>query len=589
MSFTPIIAGSGLGAWAYLERTQAQQKEIFRQAPVVDRAVQEFSERIGGIQTAGQLLDDYSVLKVALGAFGLDDDINNKAFIKQVLESDLDDPLSLANKLSDDRYRAMAETFGFNSASGPQLTSAGALQDFPTVGTPDDLLANRSLLKQALAKFGLEDQQNNQFFLQRVLESDLSDPASFVNKLSDPKLVEFAEYFDFAGRAPEHDNPIQALVAEFDKYGGSLASAEDLVEDEDLLQAVIGTFGLQRTSKTFIKDVLLSDPTDEGALVNTLEDKRYLAVSEAFGFGWPDVSSLTVDEFLGNARLREESLDAFNVSDKGDDYLRSVLTSDLSDPDSFVNQTENLPFYDLADAYQNGWPAQDSKMQAFSNAVYGKLDSMTAATDVVFDLDVFEATVNLFGMGDRKGDFVVMQKVLESDLDSGTSFANFRPDNRMETMARAFSFDNGDSSKRVYPEGFAEEIADRYISRQFEVSVGEVDPDMRLALSLERELTSIVSAGGGEDAHWYNIMGSAPMRQLFETAMQMPSGFGSLDIDQQLGLLKEKSESVFGTSNPADFLETAKMDEVRKRFLLMSGLGDFSTSGTSSSILSLLA
>ena len=574
MSFTPYVFGTGIAGWTFLQRTRDQQQEVFEQSPVIDRRVQDFTQRIDSIQTADQLLDDYSLLTVTLGAFGLDEDINNRAFIKQVLESDLSDSASFVNRLNDSRYQALAETFGFGSEGGPTLPSARAGGEFAGITSPDDLLANGTLLSKALGNAGLEGLENNQFFLQKVLESNLQDPDSFANKLTDPRYADFAAQFNF-GESPVYENSIQALVTEFNEHTDGLASADDLLADEDLLQAVIETFDLERTSPDFLRRVLNSDTTDPDSFVNQLEDQRYLAVSEAFGFGWPDIDGMTdPDELLSNAELLEASLDTFNLSNPGEDYLRQVLESDLTDPNSFVNQTENLAFYDFADAFQNGWPEHVSKMQVFSDEITERLGELSIARDLVFDLSLFEASLDIFGLSHRDTDFDVMIRTLDSDLSSSISYANLHYDTRMQAMAHAFSFNKGETG-RVYPEGFGAEIAELYTTRQFEIEIGETDQNMRLALAFERELQGVADAGGSEDAHWFNIMGSPPLRTVFETALGMPSGFGQLDIERQLTDFKDRSFAAFGTSHPADFLEPDMLDQFRRRFLLLSDLGAF--------------
>jgi hypothetical protein len=62
---------------------------------------------------------DRRLLEVALGAFGLDDDIRNRFFIRKVLEEGTTSPSRrFANRLSDKRYLALAETFGFGDRPG---------------------------------------------------------------------------------------------------------------------------------------------------------------------------------------------------------------------------------------------------------------------------------------------------------------------------------------------------------------------------------------------------------------------------------------------------------------------------------------
>ncbi|UWQ11121.1 DUF1217 domain-containing protein [Aliiroseovarius crassostreae] len=119
MSFHPIIPMGGAAGWAFLQRTQDAQKQTFNASAEMQRDTSYYKENISKISTAQELVDDYRLLKVTLGAYGLSDDINNKFFIKKVLEDGTFDEADLSNKLSDKRYYEMAKDFGFGDLSIP--------------------------------------------------------------------------------------------------------------------------------------------------------------------------------------------------------------------------------------------------------------------------------------------------------------------------------------------------------------------------------------------------------------------------------------------------------------------------------------
>ncbi len=64
-------------------------------------------------------------------AYGLEDMTYAKAFMKQVLESDLSDPNSFANRLSDPRYKEFAAAFNFGAQPKDVQTQA---QEDETLG-----------------------------------------------------------------------------------------------------------------------------------------------------------------------------------------------------------------------------------------------------------------------------------------------------------------------------------------------------------------------------------------------------------------------------------------------------------------------
>ncbi len=126
MSFQPIIPFGGIAGWKFLQTTRAAQQEAFETAPALERDTAYFAKNIGKVQTAEDLVNDYRLLKVALGAFGLDEDLPNKAFIQKVLEEGSLNRDSFANRMVDKRYLALTKAFGFD-LSLPNTR----LSDFP--------------------------------------------------------------------------------------------------------------------------------------------------------------------------------------------------------------------------------------------------------------------------------------------------------------------------------------------------------------------------------------------------------------------------------------------------------------------------
>ena len=78
-----------------------------------------FAAKIGEIDSAEQLVSDRRLLSVALGAFGLHADIDNKYFIRKVLEDGVLKEDALANRLTDERYKSLTKAFGFGDFSVP--------------------------------------------------------------------------------------------------------------------------------------------------------------------------------------------------------------------------------------------------------------------------------------------------------------------------------------------------------------------------------------------------------------------------------------------------------------------------------------
>ena len=127
MTFTPVVPSGGYGGWSFLNRTMAAQKKAFADDPALQRDEAYFRDRIGKVSTAEDLVADRRLLSVALSAFGLEGDINNKAFLKKILNDGTFDPAALGNRLADKRYLEFSRAFGFGDFAVPNTKKS----DFP--------------------------------------------------------------------------------------------------------------------------------------------------------------------------------------------------------------------------------------------------------------------------------------------------------------------------------------------------------------------------------------------------------------------------------------------------------------------------
>lgn len=125
MSYQPVIPLGGLGGWNFLNRTLDTQTATFNSGAQITRDTEYFETKIASIKTAEQLVSDRRLLRVALGAFGLEDDLNSRALIQQVLEGGTQKKGALATRMADDRYREFADAFGFGNTGGRRTANRG--------------------------------------------------------------------------------------------------------------------------------------------------------------------------------------------------------------------------------------------------------------------------------------------------------------------------------------------------------------------------------------------------------------------------------------------------------------------------------
>lgn len=230
-------------------------------------------------------------------------------------------------------------------------------------------------------------------------------------------------------------------------------------------------------------------------------------------------------------------------------------------------------------------PKQVSDREYFTANV-GKVRT---AEDLVSDYRLLGVALGAFGLGDDLENRFFIRKVLEEGTSSPDAFSNKLSDKRYMAMSAAFGFGEG-KPPRTGLTGFSEEILSAYSTRQFEISVGEQNEDFRLALNVARELVEIASGDLSDDGKWYSVMGSAPLRSVFETALGLPDSFSGLELDRQLETFRDKTSRVFGNGEVAQFSDPEILDELVRTFLLRSEVDDVRSGLSSSSIaLELLA
>ncbi len=121
MTFQPLVPLGGLAGLRFIERTQEAQQAVFNESPDIAREIAYFKENIHKAATADDLTEDYLLLKVALGAFGLQEDQSKKFFINKVLAEGTEEPGAFANRLVDARYKDLAEAFGYGNILGANI------------------------------------------------------------------------------------------------------------------------------------------------------------------------------------------------------------------------------------------------------------------------------------------------------------------------------------------------------------------------------------------------------------------------------------------------------------------------------------
>ncbi|MBR0729696.1 DUF1217 domain-containing protein [Bradyrhizobium japonicum] len=389
------------------------------------------------------------------------------------------------------------------------------------VKTVDDFMRDYRLYHYAMKAYGLEDMAYAKAFMKKVLESDLSDSNSFVNKLVDKRYQEFAAAFSFNGGATpvaQSENQIDEMIdlytatkksqvdalADDSKYYsaeiGNISSADQLLNNDRLRNYVYSAYGIDQSKwpSDTISQVLRSDPSDPNSYVNTTFASQLTGLNAQLAQAKSDASAADLKIADYKAQLSQPGADVTKLNiqilvEKShlESYTKSI--SSLGDQITTIGG-----FVDLAGAFEfssdgslpSGVSAQtaanvtitkkrfdDSKSAVYSaasplNEAFAARQFRTAILKVnsvqafVSTPAVYDFALGAVGLDPKGVSEATVKAVLESDLSDPKSFVYTLKDNRYVELARAFNFDaKGNLTTPLVAQDSAEvvEIAKNYV------------------------------------------------------------------------------------------------------------------------------
>ncbi|MCK1428872.1 DUF1217 domain-containing protein [Bradyrhizobium sp. 87] len=364
------------------------------------------------------------------------------------------------------------------------------------VKSVDDFMKDYRLYHYATKAYGLEDMAYAKAFMKKVLESDLSDANSFVNKLVDKRYREFAAAFSFNGSATPvaqsenqtdemiglytatRKSQVDALAGDSNYYSaeiGNISSADQLLNNDRLRNYVYSAYGIDQSkwSRDTISQVLRSDPSDPNSYVNTTFASQLSGLNA-------DLAQARSDVTAANSRIADYtaqlSQPGANVAQLNVQILveKHHLESYASSISSLSEQIGTIGgFVDLAGAFEfssdgslpSGVSAQtaanvtitkqkfdDSKSAVYSaasplNEAFAIRQFRTAILKInsvqafVSTPGVYEFALGAVGLEPANVSPATVKAVLESDINDPKSYVYTLKDNRYLELARAFNFD----------------------------------------------------------------------------------------------------------------------------------------------------
>ncbi|MCF1451541.1 DUF1217 domain-containing protein [Agrobacterium vitis] len=536
------------------------------QEPEVAREQKYYQENIGKVKTVDDFMNDDRLYQYTMKANGLEDMTYAKAFMKKVLESDLSDENSYANKLADDRYRDFARSFNFSAETADIQTDKQEedviglyKQSLVTEGDDakeevqyydsaidkvtnvDDLLKNSRLTKFVLESYGLDTKYYSTDHLKKILTSDVNDSTSYVNTLTTNKsdYLKIANAFSF-------------------NTDGSLKNATAQTSEQ----------------KTAMEDLYLEEvPSTETA---------YRAEREAAYYKEKIATVTKASDITGDSRLFSYAKTALGM-DKNTlkSTFENIVSSDLNDPTSYANtqgkvkgdyakvaamfnfdtsgnatagnaQSETQ-LAQTATGYMTNYDDQDEADLSSLTTYYStQMKSITKVDDLLGNEKIYDMVMKAYGIETDEFSKADLKKVLTSDMNDPKSYANKTRDERLISLASAFNFKEdgtADVPLLAQSERTITEVAKDYIVQKTRFLEGKEQTDAKTAaeadskyyqenivkvtsvtdLLKDRKLVDFALTAQGLDP---KDVSDDMLKQLFSSDLTDPKSFANTQADE---------------------------------------------------------
>ncbi len=570
-------------------------EQRMRKGAAVAAEVDYYKARMATITSVDQLVSDPRLFSFALTSYGIDASIASEVAIKEVLTSDLSDPNSVANRFNDSRYTALAAAFSFEAdgsvAPGGQAQTAAQLtqtidRNYEATGSGaspaaaafktgvfgsliggitsvDDFVANDMLRDYALVAVGLDPILVSDDMVRAALVSDLDDPGSAANTLGE-KYRQLASMFNFsADGTTDPGQPAQTAEQQdtltdlyFANYQAkSIATEQSSTDTYKLAMSFISTVDDLVNDPRVFKYVLEAyglDPTEES--VSKIRQVLTSDPSDPLSF----VGRLRDERYTALAR-------AFNFDAKGEAQgpLRAQFASSKSETVSLYSSKQGTYDYQIA----------AGKIE--SEYYFATIDSVETVDQLLDDDRLVTYLKKAYGFGDEAISDQVLRLVLTSDRNDPRSFVNSGTNTRFRELADAFNFGTDGLAKRVsvgqaQDENDILDTQDLYLRQTIEQRAGDQNQGVRLALYFQRKAPSITSAFG--------ILADKALMEVAMTALGFPDSMAQADTDRLAKMIESRIDF-------ADFKDPAKVDKFLARFTALYDIGNPQTTTSIPSLL----
>ena len=346
-----------------------------------------------------------------------------------------------------------------------------------------------------------------------LLTTNIGVPDSIAGwqMLSSKPLTDFGAFMN--------DPVLKQQITYFEANAPKATTAQALLSDPQLQDFVLTAFGLtaENGMTALMEKVLNSNTNQSGNFAATLANPHYTAIAKAFNYGGPVTPGTPAA-----ASSAQVMLDTGNASG---------TPSYQSFSGTFGGVT--LSNVDLSGA--TSWQAVASTLQnAFQKAGNGSITVTALGPSLTFK--------------DASGHGTARNFTWQSGTGGSTAGSPYD----LVAGSTAVAQQGGPN---VTNPSFISNVVNLYAQAQFQAVVGSTSPILQQALYAKETLPNMTN--------WYSIMGDTTLAPIVYTALNLPSNFGRIDVDQQNRVLSSRMDI-------KDFQDPTKLNQFLNKFVAIS-------------------
>jgi hypothetical protein len=164
---------------------------------------------------------------------------------------------------------------------------------------------------------------------------------------------------------------------------------------------------------------------------------------------------------------------------------------------------------------------------------------------------VFKFAMTAFGLEDMAHAKGLMRKILTEGVADAKSLANRMNDDRFKEFATVFNFAR-DGEATTTTTAAKQGVVDRYVRQTLEVSAGEENEGVRLALYFQRMAPQVTTT--------YGLLGDAALTEVVKTVLGLPDEMANADIEKQAAAIEKRLDI-------EDLADPVKLERFINRFV----------------------